>query len=118
MMRNKHSLVTFVFVAMTLLVFGTNCSDDEGGLGSTCGNDGDCDGICATGHDFPGGICTYFCYDNRDCPDHWVCADKAGGTCLETCTSSDRCKDLYDSQWHCKSVSLRPSGKAAVCIGS
>lgn len=94
------------------------CSGDDEDYGQACDSDRDCDGLCAEGGDYPDGLCTYRCDDERDCPGGWTCVSKAGGICLELCSSERECEDHFGRKWTCKNVDLEGrSGKDPVCIG-
>jgi hypothetical protein len=84
-------------------------------VGGPCTDFMDCapDSYCETDSDFPDGICTLDCRDDRDCPEGSVCIDKQGGICLLLCNFDSDCRRQYE----CEDENRRgASGKATVCI--
>ncbi len=60
-----------------------------GGIGSNCRTSDDCsDGFCCDSGNCGGGMCTYRCDADRDCPVEMACEH---GTCFFTCSSDDDC---------------------------
>ncbi len=109
-------LWSLIGLVLWLAISLSACGDDD--YGSPCVSDRDCDGVCAEGKDFPGGVCTYSCSNNSHCEEGWVCIDKDGGVCLQTCPEKLFCENRYNSYWTCKDEGLLGvSAKTKVCIG-
>lgn len=104
-----------VLLFLALLVAG--CGPNDRVAGGECDRDRDCasGSICATGGDFPGGMCTLECDRNSDCPNEMSCIDEEGGVCLFWCDSDRDCFGGYE----CESEQLRHrNGREDVCIGA
>jgi hypothetical protein len=102
-----------------LVSCGSDADDGVGNegdvVGGPCTDFMDCapESYCETGGDFPGGVCTLDCRDDRDCPEGTACIDKQGGICLLLCNFDSDCRQGYD----CDDEDRRgASGKATVCI--
>jgi hypothetical protein len=64
-----------------------NCP--EGGIGARCSVSDECaDGICCLSGNCGGGMCTYLCGGNGDCPPSMLCD---GGFCFYTCRADAEC---------------------------
>lgn len=92
----------------------SGCGDDRE-VGAACEMHADCLERCVEGKDFPGGLCTVACDDDRDCPGGTACVDKKDGICVPACERDRDCQGGYK----CKSVGRRgDSGRADVCLGA
>lgn len=108
--------VLLLFVVLLGAILAA-CGDDPR-FGEPCHDDRECEAMCATGGDFPGGMCTSGCDSDGDCPDHWVCVGKKGGVCAYTCGSKATCQDIFGSSWTCRDVDRQSAGgKISVCLG-
>lgn len=106
------------WIFLFTLAFAVSACDDVGPdgelVGASCAGNRDCDEMCETGKDFPGGMCTVACRNSGDCPSDTVCIDKEGGVCMLLCRDDFDCRGGYA----CKSKDLRgEGGSEAVCIG-
>ena len=60
-----------------------------GGVGATCDNDSQCaTGWCCDSGNCGGGMCTYSCRDDLDCPSDMLCEHD---TCFFNCASDEDC---------------------------
>jgi hypothetical protein len=98
---------------LLLALAACQSSDVSRALGAECTSSKDCDTQCATGSDWPDGMCTSSCTTDKDCPDDSVCAPDLGGVCTFICTVDANCAFL-GPQWGCRTLS--PSGEL-VCAG-
>lgn len=112
-------MTRLVILFSAVLLASCGSSDGVGNegdvVGGPCLDFMDCasESYCETHSDFPGGICTMDCLDDRDCPDGAACIDKQGGICLLLCNFDSDCRRDYD----CEDEDRRgASGKATVCI--
>ena len=61
----------------------------EGLIGARCGVGDDCDdGVCCLNNDCGGGMCTYLCGQDPDCPPSMACHD---GFCFYRCNADVDC---------------------------
>ena len=85
-------------LAGCLLFAVAACGDDDdegpGDLGLACDNDAQCQGRCVEGGDFPGGMCTFACGDDADCPAGSACVNREGGICGVTCEVHSNCESF------------------------
>jgi hypothetical protein len=96
---------------------GDKVGPNSGLVGGRCIVDGDCQGRCLRGGDFPGGYCSVPCGTDRDCPEATACIDKEGGVCLLQCRDRADCVDLGPDYTCAGKSSKAVSGlKVAVCI--
>lgn len=100
------------------LLFFAGCNSDiglEGALvGGSCRDYRDCERECVGGRNFPDGMCTVYCRDDRDCPSGTGCIDRNGGVCALYCEADADCRREYD----CEDVRRRGGpGDERVCIG-
>ena len=86
-----------LFCALVLaLVLAPACSPivgpDGSAVGRTCLVNSDCDQFCLpSDKHYPGGMCTYHCSSDGQCPGGTVCIDDQGGTCAVACANNDQC---------------------------
>ena len=67
----------------------SNPADCPGDIGGFCDFDEDCDdGACCRDNNCGGGMCTYFCRGNVDCPYNMLCEH---GYCFFTCAHDNDC---------------------------
>jgi hypothetical protein len=109
-------------VLLSLVTAAAACGDDDdrrGNLGAACIDHRDCDERCVRGGDWPGGMCTYSCSDDRDCPSGTACVNKDGGICAVTCRSHSDCARYgFSTDYICKSTDRKGgSGDTLVCRG-
>ena len=106
--------------ALTCLGCGWSPSVGKTGsdVGGACGSDISCDETCVTGSPFfPGGVCTWRCNADTDCPIKSICSRivlaNSGGyhVCVNTCQSANDCRTGYQ----CADVPKADGGTAAVC---
>lgn len=107
-----------IFLVFSFLLFGASCSSDIGNdgalVGGSCRDSRDCERECVGGGDFPGGMCTLYCRDDRDCPADTACIDKKGGVCALYCERNADCRGGYE----CNDEKRRGGpGSDFVCIG-
>ncbi len=104
--------------AAGVLLVACGAASDEG-YRSGCTASAQCStGLCQTGGDFPGGLCTASCRSNAGCPTGWSCISNSGGVCMLTCAVAADCARLGAS-YACNEESLEGSsgGRARVCKG-
>jgi len=66
-----------------------NPGDCEGDVGGDCASTDDCsDGLCCRDKNCGGGMCTYSCGNNGDCPSSMLCEH---GYCFFTCGADRNC---------------------------
>ena len=70
--------------------------EDSRFVGGGCFEDEACEEICMTGSDWPGGMCTLDCDDDRDCPDLSYCVAFERGICLLDCIEDEDCPIGYE----------------------
>ncbi len=70
--------------------------EDSPVVGGGCFENDACEEICMTGDDWPGGMCTVECEDDRDCPDLSYCVAIERGICLMDCIEDDDCPSGYE----------------------
>ena len=77
------------------------CGDDGPGIGpgsrlvgGACDADHHCQGRCVGGKHYPGGMCTFSCRDDRDCPGGTFCVADHGGICALACGHPRDCAPL------------------------
>ena len=63
-------------------------------LGAECTSDHQCDDVCATGAEWPDGMCTLSCMTDADCPAAAACIKDQGGICAFRCTTDPSCAFL------------------------
>jgi len=62
---------------------------DDGLIGARCGVGDDCaDGVCCLSDHCGGGMCTFLCGSQGDCPSGMACE---GGFCFYSCTTDTNC---------------------------
>lgn len=84
-------------------------------VGAACDADRHCDSRCVKGKNYPGGMCTVSCRDDRDCPSGTACIDDHGGICALACTVHRDC-DFMGGRYLCDAKSRKGSaGRALVC---
>ena len=104
-----QAIASFAVVGLALA-----CGPNDGLVGGACNDHRDCKERCLEGKDYPGGMCTVDCRDDRDCPGGTYCTDKSGGVCLLACGNSGDCPGGYV----CKDLDAEGGpGKIPVCIG-
>jgi hypothetical protein len=106
-MRNWMAILTLVGAVVSLSAPG--CGARRGGfgggptepgslvdtlVGAPCRDDLDCDDVCIHSNDFPGGMCSVLCRDDRDCPVGTGCIDREGGICAFICVHEYDCDDF------------------------
>ena len=102
-------------VAIALVVSsGAACQDSAVSrtLGAECTTDRDCDDLCASGGDWPDGMCTLRCTSDTDCPTEAACIPEMGGICAFRCTADAPCAFLGPA-YACKAEQ-----QVMVCRGS
>ena len=115
MLRRALGVIAFVLVAGVV-----SCGDDDDGggdVGAPCRDDFDCDGRCVRGGDWPGGMCTYSCDFDGDCPDHTACVEEDGGVCAVVCGDTEDCRDYgFEPGYSCAQTDRQGhSGDVPVC---
>src|SRR5690606_24431132 len=100
----------------------TGCDDDDDGfgdLGSACGENADCRDRCVRGPEWPGGMCTFSCGDDQDCPGGTACVDRSGGVCAVVCETNDDCHGFgFPNDGDCRDTDREgESGEVRVCRG-
>jgi hypothetical protein len=106
-----------VLALAAFLVFG-GCGGDgvstTGDLvGGSCEDDRDCEEDCVRTGDFPGGMCTVVCSEDRHCPGGTYCIDRESGICALGCEVPGDCRPGYT----CRGEDNRGhSGESLVCI--
>lgn len=84
-------------------------------VGAACDADRQCDSRCVKGKNYPGGMCTVSCRDDRDCPGGTACVGDHGGICALTCGVHRDC-DFMGGAYRCDSKSRTGAkGNAMVC---
>ena len=64
-------------------------ADCDGDVGGACGDDFDCfDGVCCSDKNCGGGMCTYLCDGDLDCPGGMACEH---GYCFFECDGDGDC---------------------------
>jgi hypothetical protein len=89
-------------------------------LGARCEVARDCVDRClGPNNDYPDGFCTLDCADSNDCPSDAECIDREGGVCLFFCIDDRDCGFL-GPRWSCREENLREdtSRRVRVCRGS
>ncbi|OIP36798.1 MAG: hypothetical protein AUK47_14635 [Deltaproteobacteria bacterium CG2_30_63_29] len=110
--------ITLLLLLLLLFGAGFLACDGDAGFGEPCHDDRECDAMCATGGDFPGGMCTSGCDNDNHCPDDWVCVGKKGGVCAFQCGAKAACQDIFGPSWTCRDADHQGSGgKISVCLG-
>ncbi len=90
------------------------CGSPARDIGAACSDDRDCTDRCI--EDYPGGMCTLSCRDDRDCPPDAACADTKGGICLLLCDNDRDCEDQLEEDYECDNVRSRDDdGRVRVC---
>ncbi len=100
MNRILASLVTLGLLVCTV-IGPMGCSSDpphcrynpecNGGIGAFCDFDNDCiEGFCCDSANCGGGMCTYSCGDDLDCPSDMLCEH---GNCFFACDFDADCAD-------------------------
>ena len=86
-----------------LVIIIASCQDSQVSreLGAECTSDKDCDGVCATGGNYPDGMCTQRCAVDLDCPSGSACVSDMGGVCLFRCSIPGDCT-FMGPQWTCE----------------
>ena len=69
--------------------------EDSRVVGGGCFENDGCEELCMTGSDWPGGMCTVECDDDRDCPDLSYCVAIERGICLMDCIVDEDCPSGY-----------------------
>jgi hypothetical protein len=100
----------------------SGCDDDDdhyGDTGAPCDDDEQCMDRCARGPDWPGGMCTYECNTDEDCPGGTACVDRSGGVCAVLCEVNDDCHAYgFGGNWDCRDTDHRGGpGDVRVCRG-
>lgn len=103
------------FLALLLAVTVAACGDDDdenfGDVGAPCESSAECRGRCARGGDFPGGMCTYECARDEDCPRGTACVSREGGICAVICERHSDCEGFgFDSSYGCFDTDRRGAG--------
>jgi len=64
-------------------------------VGAPCAADNQCAQRCLQDNDhYPGGMCTYYCVTDQDCPEASACVGGDSGFCAVTCLSNEDCGDF------------------------
>ena len=101
--------------SLLLIAFALGCSPTDRSVGAACRDHFDCKDRCLS--DWPGGMCTLDCRDDRDCPPDSACSDTKGGVCLLLCRSNSECRDMLgDSDYKCDDLRNRGGGRDDVCV--
>lgn len=128
-MVQRRPLGTLLMVPLAaMFIVGTGaCGDDSGkSLGSACGAETVCDGVCLM--DLPGGMCAKPCREDKSCG-AGECVKIAGGFyCLPGCEADTDCRD--DGGYLCVMGACRPPvmmgeacerheecGQGTLCVG-
>jgi hypothetical protein len=98
--------------ALLLLLAACQSSDVSRSLGAECTSNHDCDDVCATGPEWPDGMCTQSCMTDKDCPAEAACTPDLGGVCAFRCTSDAGCTFLGTGYGCATNATME-----AVCIG-
>ena len=77
---------------------GDDVGNDGGLVGGACFDSRDCEERCQLGGDYPQGLCTVSCLDDRDCPDGTFCIDTEGGICMLGCDFPEDCRPGYNCE--------------------
>jgi len=117
-MRSAISIGVVVAGLVTSLVA---CGGDgvSREVGARCERTADCADRClAPSNDYPAGFCTLDCSSSRECPSDAECVDREGGVCLFYCRDNRDC-DFLGPGWTCQEANLRDdtSLKVTVCRG-
>jgi hypothetical protein len=113
-MRLRFGFSLLLLLSMVASACGDDDGDHRGSFGDGCADDRDCAERCVKGGDWPGGMCTYRCNEDRDCPPGTACVDKEGGVCAFTCSRSGDCPAGYG----CRSTKRESGGgEVLVCRG-
>jgi hypothetical protein len=93
--------------------------DDFDDVGTPCSDSEDCTGRCVRGPGWPGGMCTYECGSDEDCPRGSACIAAEGGICAVTCENNDHCVELgFEATYDCRASDRRGAdGEVHVCRG-
>lgn len=97
---------TFITAMLIAMIGPTGCGggassdkcrlypeDCRGAAGTLCNDDRDCNGgleCCTDNNNCGGGMCTFECQDDRDCPIDMLCQHDL---CFYACNSDDDCAD-------------------------
>jgi hypothetical protein len=119
----KRCVISVLGAGLLAGAIGMACGGDDVGPGSQtvggrCASDRDCEGRCLLGGDYPGGYCSLFCRDDRDCPKGALCMEDSGGVCLVTCALPADCGP-FGPGYKCEAKKRRtiPETRAPVCVG-
>lgn len=88
-------------------------------LGAKCTADRECDERClGPNAEFPEGLCSLRCDDDRDCPSDARCVASNGGVCLYDCIDDRDC-DFLGERWGCRTQALEDdrNTEVDVCLG-
>jgi hypothetical protein len=115
----KHILCSTCLLLALQAASGCSDDDDIGPdsrlVGGSCTSDGHCEFICTRDGDFPGGMCTVRCRDDRDCPSGTACVDRDGGICAIGCGAHRDC-DPFGLDYACDDTDRRGAdGDVFVC---
>lgn len=105
--------IYFTLISLTGCTIGSELGER---VGNSCRDDLDCapGSECLRGGDFPDGMCSHDCNDDRDCPEYARCIDTQGGVCLLACDTDGDCPSRYE----CKSRDREGhGGRANICLG-
>ncbi len=112
-------MLAIFLVAGSALV---GCGDDDDGhssrdVGGECSDNADCSDRCVRGPDWPGGMCTFDCSTDDDCPSGTYCIEREGGICAVACSRTEDCRSYgFDERWDCRTTN-GPSETVSVCRG-
>jgi hypothetical protein len=112
-MRGSPSSLRLWLTAAVCFTVGCASPEVSRAIGARCDTERECDDVCLTGGDHPGGFCSLTCRNDGDCPSDARCATDRSA-CLLRCSTNDDCKFL-GSKWGCHSQS-GASGK--ICRGN
>ena len=85
-------------------------------IGARCDSPDECDELCLTAPEYPGGFCTVGCTSPADCPSGALCVDIGQRVCLYECDATPACAFL-GADWKCAERAAEPDGEVMVCAG-
>ena len=114
--QNALGLIAALVVALAAGCGGSGVGADGVAVGAACSGDGDCERRCVLGDShYPGGMCTFACSTDADCPIGTSCIDDEGGICAVNCVQPADCSG-FGRGFTCDSRDRKgPGGKALIC---